>query len=335
MELPRPLTPQIAPRELVGQRFVVAFQGERAPPALLRRIRAGEVGGVILFGANIRNRSQLRSLTETLQRAARNGGRPRLLVAVDQEGGEIRRVSWVGPRMAAAELGRESASRIRREARVAGVALRAGGINVDLAPVADVPIGESFLAAEGRTFSGSASSVTRAVNAFAEGLDEARVAAVAKHFPGIGRATRNTDRSEVSIDVREAALERDLAPFRSAIAAGIPLVMISNATYPALDAKPAPWSPRIQSLLRNKLGYEGVTISDALEGAASTRKRALASVAVLAAQAGVDLLLFTGTEASSAAAFERVARAAEAGRVPAASLRRSYERVLKLKRAYG
>ena len=77
------------------------------------------------------------------------------------------------------------------------------------------------------------------------------------------------------------------------------MVMISNASYPALDSKPAPWSPRIQSLLRNELGFEGVTITDALDGAAATRRRTLPSVAVLSAQAGVDILLFTGSEASS------------------------------------
>ena len=90
--------------------------------------------------------------------------------------------------------------------------------------------------------------------------------------------------------------------------------MISNATYTALDTKPAPWSPRIQALLRGELGFDGVTISDALDAAATTRGRSLGSVAVLVAQAGMDVLLFIGSEAASAAAFERVASAAEQGR---------------------
>jgi beta-N-acetylhexosaminidase len=114
----------------------------------------------------------------------------------------------------------------------------------------------------------------------------------------------------------------------------VPIVMISNASYPALDSKPAPWSPRIQSLLRNELGFEGVTITDALDGAAATRRRSLQSVAVLSAQAGVDILLFTGSEASSAAAYERLVAASFEGRIPAAALRRSYYRILALKRTY-
>ncbi len=111
--------------------------------------------------------------------------------------------------------------------------------------------------------------------------------------------------------------------------------MISNASYPALDAKPAPWSPRIQTLLRHELGFEGVTITDALDGAAATRGRTLASVTALAAETGVDLLLLTGSEASSAAAFERVVANAESGRLSAVALRRSYDRILDLKRVYG
>jgi beta-N-acetylhexosaminidase len=191
------------------------------------------------------------------------------------------------------------------------------------------------MAADDRTFGPSGTAVAGAVGAFTQGLADARVAAAAKHFPGIGRATRNTDSSLVEIPASRDELEGDLAPFRTAIGAGVPLVMISNASYPALDSKPAPWSPRIQSLLRDQLGFQGVTITDALDGAAATRRRSLQSVAVLSAQAGVDVLLFTGSEASSAAAFERVETAAAKGRIPAPALRRSYDRILALKQAYG
>ena len=326
-------TPSTA--ELIGQRLVVAMRGKRPSPALLGRIRRGEIGGVILFGFNIASQSQLRALTAELQNAARAAGRPPLLIATDQEGGRVRRVPWAGPLASATELGESSGTRIRAQARLAGRALRAGGINVDLAPVADVPGPGSFMAADDRTFGPSGTAVAGAVGAFTQGLADARVAAAAKHFPGIGRATRNTDSSLVEIPASRDALDGDLAPFRTAIGAGVPLVMISNASYPALDSKPAPWSSRIQSLLRNELGFQGVTITDALDGAAATRRRSLQSVAVLSAQAGVDVLLFTGSEASSAAAFEHIETAALKGRIPAPALRRSYDRILALKQAYG
>ena len=312
------LAPKAGPTTaaLVGQRLVVALAGTRPSLALLGRIRRGEIGGVILFGANITGPAQLRRLTTDLQRAARAGGQAPLLISTDQEGGAVRRVPWAGPELTASQLGASSASVVRREAGSAGNALKAVGVNVDLAPVADVPASGSFMAAQGRTFGTSADVVAGAVSAFAVGLRAAGVAAAVKHFPGIGEATQNTDRTAVEIRSSRADLEAGLVPFRAAIAAGAPIVMVSNASYAALDSKPAPWSPRIQRLLRDELGFQGVTITDALEGAAATRGRGLSSVAVLATQAGVDLLLLTGSEKSSAAVYETPSGRRGAGRDP-------------------
>ena len=328
--------PELTIRELVGQKFVVAMNGTSPSPALLARIRRGEVGGIILFGANVESRAQLVRSVAAMQRAARTSGRPPLLIAADQEGGEIRRLPWAGPALTTSELGRLSPARIEEEARAAGLELRSAGINVDLAPVADVPAPGSFMALEGRTFAPDASGVATAATAFAQGLASARVAASLKHFPGIGRATRNTDRTAVALNATLGQITRtDLLPFRKAVAAGVPLVMISNATYPALDTKPAPWSPRIQALLRDQLSFEGATITDSLDDAAATRGRTIASVASLAAQAGIDLLLLTGSEASSDGAYESVVRAAEQGKVSVAALRRSDARITALKKVVG
>ena len=145
--------------ELVGQRLMVAMKGTRPSPALLGRIRRGEIGGVILFGFNIASPAQLRALTTELQSAARAAGRPPLLIATDQEGGRVRRLPWAGPAESATELGASSAARIRRQALLAGRALRAAGVTVDLAPVADVPGPGSFMAADDRTFGASAAVV--------------------------------------------------------------------------------------------------------------------------------------------------------------------------------
>lgn len=323
------------PSELVGQRLVVAFRGTAPSAALLARVRRGDVAGVILFGGNVTSASQLRSLSARLQAAARAGGRPPLLVAVDQEGGEIRRLPWVGPVESAAGLGRSSPSSVRRMAREAGRSLRAVGVNVDLAPVADVPVSGSFMAAEGRTFSATPASVGVLATAFAAGLADAGVAAAVKHFPGIGRALRSTDRSAVTLTAPRSALDLDLAPFRRAIMAGVPIVMLSNASYSAFGPAPAAWSTRIQALLRRDLGFRGVTITDALDAAAATRGRTVSRVAGLALRAGVDLVLLTGSEESSDAVFRALLGQVSDGEVPAASLRRSYDRVLALKRDFG
>jgi len=331
----RPAAAQPTLAELVGQRLVVAIRGTRPSAGILERIRQGEIGGVILFGGNISGPAQLQQLTSTLQVAARAGGQPRLLIATDQEGGTVRRLAWAAPDDGASVLGGSSAASIRKEARLAGLAMRAGGVTVDLAPVADVAGPGSFLAAQGRTFGSTPAVVSPAVSAFTQGLADAHVAATVKHFPGIGDARQNTDRFAIRIGLGRPALDRGLAPFRAAIDAGAPLVMVSNASYAALDGKPAAWSPAVQRLLRGELGFSGVTMTDALDGTAATRARALSSVAVLSAQAGVDLLLLIGSESSSDEVYGKLLAAAESGRIPSGSLRRSYERIQSLKRAYG
>jgi beta-N-acetylhexosaminidase len=322
-------------RELVGQRLVVSMRGTTPSRTLLGRIRRGEIGGVILFGGNVASAPQLRSLTASLQAAARAGGRPPLLVAVDQEGGEIRRLPWAGPAASTADLGRGTPAEARRAARAAGTALRAAGVNVDLAPVLDVPVRGSFMAAEERTFSSSPARVGLLGTAFATGLADAGVAATAKHFPGIGRAVRSTDRSAVTLTPTGAALERDLAPFRRAVAAGVPVMMLSNASYIAFGPAPAAWSAPIQSLLRQELGFRGVTITDALDPAAATRGRTLPAAALLAVRAGVDLVLLTGSEASSDGVFRALLERAADGEISRASLHRSNDRILALKERVG
>ena len=140
--------------ELVGQRLVVGMRGQLPSESLLARIRAGEVGGVILFGRNVRDRSQVRTLTAALQAAARAGSRPTLLIAVDQEGGATRRFSWAAPSLSAAQLGRLTPSAVESQGKAAADALVDVGVNVDLAPVADVPsVAGAFIAAQERAFS--------------------------------------------------------------------------------------------------------------------------------------------------------------------------------------
>jgi len=320
--------------QLLGQRLIVGMQGTAPSAGLLARVRAGEVGGVILFGANVRTFPQVRALAAQLQEAARTSGQPPLLIAVDQEGGTIRRLRWAPPSRSAAELGGLAETKVRAAARATALALHAAGVNVDLAPVADVPsVAGSFIAAQGRAYSTDPERAAELASAFAQGLADGGIAATAKHFPGLGRATASTDTTPVTIPVSRAALASDLVSFQALIAAGVPLVMLSNATYPALDAKPGAWSPAVESLLRRTLGYDGVTITDALEAVAKTSHRSVAASAVLAAQSGADLLLITGKEASSDAVFRRLVATAKAGRISRPALERSYLRIVALKRS--
>ena len=187
----------------------------------------------------------------------------------DQEGGATRRLVWAPPHRSAALLGRQTAAAVGAAGKATAIALRNVGVNVDLAPVADVPGGpSSFIAAQARAFSTDPNRVASLATAFAQGLADGGVAATAKHFPGLGRARVSTDVAAVTVGASLDQLDTDLIPYRRLIAAGIPLVMLSNATYTALDSKPAAWSLAVQTLLRRTLGFRGVTITDALDAVA-------------------------------------------------------------------
>jgi beta-N-acetylhexosaminidase len=319
---------------LVGARLVVGMEGTSPTPALLERIRRGRVAGVILMGANVRSAPQVRALTARLRAAAHDGGR-RILIMTDQEGGLVRRFRWAPPAASAEELGSRTEGAIRRSGRATAQALERLGVDVDLAPVADVPsVPGSFVAAQERGFSTTPGRAAKGVSAFAAGLLDGGVAPTLKHFPGLGFATTSTDDARVRIVAPEAELEPGLVPYRRAIAAGVvPVVMISNASYTAYGGRVAAWSPRVLSLLRG-LGFTGVTITDALEPLASTHGVTLPEAAVRASRAGVDLLLCVGSERSTEAVYDGLLAAARSGRLPRASLERGAARIDDLAATY-
>ena len=328
-----PAGPTLA--QLVGQRLVVTMDGATPDPAILGMIGRGEVGGVILFGRHIANPAGLKVLTALLHQTALDGGNPPLLVMTDQEGGRIRRLDWAPPLLSAWDMGLTlDANDVREQGRLAGEAFRSLGVDVDLAPVADVPTTASgFMYADQRVFSLDSSVTATLSTAFADGLADGGVLATMKHFPGIGRAIPNTDLRVVKITAGVDAMAADLAPFRLAIDHGVALIMLSNAVYPAWDASNAAgWSSAIAgTLLRDELGFTGVTITDGLEGAAASRHVQEATLVLKAAQAGVDLLLLTGSERTSIASYKALLSAARNGTLPMASLLASYARILALK----
>jgi beta-N-acetylhexosaminidase len=321
--------------QLVGQKLVVRMEGTTPSAALLGRIGRGEVGGVILFGFNITTPAALTALTGKLQAAAQAGGQPPLLIAVDQEGGAASRISWAPPTLSAPQMGNSgSAAVARAQGASTGVALAGLGINVDLAPVADVPASSaSFMERDGRAFSSDAAQTALLAAAFASGLASAGVEPTMKHFPGIGYATQNTDSSIVLIRATQAALAPGLLPYRAAIGHAIPLVMLSNATYTAYDpGNAAGWSFAISTtLLRQGLGFTGVSITDSMDGTAFTRGVADRVLAVRAATAGTDLILLTGSEGVTAGVYSTLLAEAMDGSIPTPTLRASYDRILALK----
>ena len=285
--------------------------GVSASPALLARVRSGEVGSVILYSENIANERQLESLIKALQRAAREGGNPPLLIGVDQEGGTVKRLPEAPPSMSASEMGgaRNPFAVARSQGTATGEYLRRVGINVDFAPVSDVPnTADNFLGT--RAFGHNVHTVTEAARGFALGLAQACTAGTAKHFPGLGFAgPRDTDLEVVNIDASRAALRADWAPYRAMARMGptvAPLVMISNAIYPALDPSGLP-ATLSSTIIKHYLATTGlanrVVTTDNLEVPSVERYPDAAVKGVLA---GDDLLMFASRESGSEQAYREI-----------------------------
>jgi len=266
------------------------------PPGqrFLTRIRNGKMGGVVLLGNGWLTRRTAATVTAELQQAACTRGEP-LLIAVDQEGGIVRRLAWAPPTEAPADM--TSPSVARAQAEGAAEALHSVGIDIDFAPVVDTPgPAGNFLGS--RAFSHSRTWNASMARAFVGGLQTDGIAATAKHFPGLGLASGNTDNGRIVIKAAAWKLHQGLLPFRSAVEAGVKLVMVSTAVYPKLDGskRPAAFSSTIiNGLLRKQLGFTGVTVTDSLTAPAADRIPHTATRAMLA---GSDLLIFGAERAS-------------------------------------
>jgi beta-N-acetylhexosaminidase len=309
----------------VGQLLLVRFAGTRVPAYVRARVRERRVAGVVLFRDNVRSPGQLRALTTILRR---EGGSP--IVAVDQEGGAVRTVGWAPPAAGAPQ--QAATGTVRASAQRSARALRSLGITVTLAPVADVPsVSDAVIAS--RSFSSVSSVASNAIRSAVRGWRAGGIASTAKHFPGLGAARVNSDDASVTISRSRSRLEaRDLPPFRAAIRAGMPLVMVGHARYPALDPdRIASQSPLvIAGLLRNRLGFRGVVITDSMEAEASLATGDIGTVCERAVRAGADLMLLTG-EGSYASVYRRLLAAARRSPGFRARVRESAARVLALK----
>lgn len=317
-------------RRQLGQLLVSSFDGPTAPPYIVRRLRAGQTTGVILFTTNAHSPGGLRSLTRALQRAA--GGAA--LVAADQEGGAIRSVPFAGPD--AGQAGQGGPAEVQHAAAAAGRHLRGLGVNLNLAPVADVPAGARAVLA-GRSFPGSPAAVAERVRAAVRGSRRSRVAATAKHFPGLGAASSNTDDAAVTIGSPRARLEsRDLRPFRAALAEDVPLVMAAHALYPAYDERHIASQSRalLTGLLRRRLRFRGVVVTDSLEAQAVLDRSGIGEAARRSVEAGADLVLMTGS-ASWNEVFPALLAEARRSTQFRRRVAQSAGRVLALKRRLG
>ncbi|MCW2961515.1 MAG: putative beta-N-acetylglucosaminidase [Thermoleophilia bacterium] len=320
--------------ERISQLVMTSVPGTTLAPRDAKVLRATRLGGIILFANNYRSDPQLRAFTRAIQAA-----NPGTLISIDQEGGVVRRLPRAAPTRSHPQLGATNRPALTRAQGAATArSLTSLGIQLDLAPVADLDIAPRRVMRE-RSFGSVPLRVATHVGAFIDGLHDGGGAAAVKHFPGFGGATVNSDDALARVSrTRAQLLAADLRPFRTAVARDVDAVMMSHGVYAAVDRRrPASTSPAAYRLLRVTLGYEGVAITDALH-AAGFRVAARVSPAagcVPVVRAGADIALLTGTLAEAVACRRLLVAAVAGGTIPQARIDEAALRVLVVKSRQG
>jgi beta-N-acetylhexosaminidase len=322
--------------DMVGQMFVVSVGGTEPDYYVEKMVRERNIGGVILFGHNMKSEDQVRSLTSSLQRLSmRTEPAVPLFVAVDQEGGDIASAPWVAPQPSAAEVGsRGDPAEAGAVAEQMGEELLRAGVNTNFAPVVDTGFGAAI---GNRSYGEDPDLVSRMGVASVEGFERAGVVSAVKHFPNHGPAVADSHKALPVVDHdMETVRSYDLPPFRAAVEAGVPMVMAGHLLYPAVDGeRPASLSPGWMGLLREELGFDGVIVTDDLAMVGASGGRTPERAAVRAVEAGADLLIVSSPPPQQADAYDAVVAAVESGKIPESRIRGSVGRLLRVKEDYG
>lgn len=328
----------------VGQMFMVSLYGTELTEVGRDFLHRWQPGAIALFGNNAGTPEEVTSLTNAYQQTITDTGALPLLLAVDQEGGLISHLAegfttFPAPMLLTATGDPEL---VYAAGQAIGEELAAVGINMNLAPVADLETNTNNLIIERRAFGSDPQISAPIIAAFTRGLQDVGVLATLKHFPGHGDTSAD---SHVTLPVVSHDRERldtvELVPFRAGIEAGAEAVMVAHIWYPALEPQenvPATLSSNIVTgLLREELGFDGLIMTDALAMDAIDTAYSLEDASVLAVQAGVDLLAF-GTNAglqTQGQAIQAVVDAVRAGAISEERINASVERILAVKARYG
>ncbi len=319
----------------VAQLFLFGFRGQDLNAAVFRQLRRLDLGGIVIGAENYTDPQQVTSLAGETTVIARNEKHVPPWVMAAQEGGPFNAFFDLPPATAASRL--EDAPQAAREARQSGRALRPLGINAVLAPVVDVGLAQETALAP-RTFSDDPERVAAYAEAVVGAYRRTKVFSAAKHFPGLGSASQSTEEGPANVGLSlEELAKRDLVPFRAAIGAGAPGVVLSHGLYATDDfVVPGSLSRKIATdLLRDRLRFEGIAITDDLADPSITALGSVPDAAVRAVKAGADMLQVSGPAGDQQAAYVAVLRAVRSGEVPRRRLDEAVVRVLSGKRDYG
>jgi beta-N-acetylhexosaminidase len=320
-------------RAQAGQLLLMGFAAAEPTAHLRDLLRRLQPGGVVLFARNIQTPLQ----TWELLRACRRQLPVPPLLGVDMEGGTVDRLrGLLGPAPAAAAVFASGQRRLfRRHGRILGDAVRALGFNVDFAPVLDLALAASRSALGSRAVSSDPRKVTAYAGEFLAGLGEAHVVGCGKHFPGLGEGKLDSHHNLPVIEKSWKKLwAEDLVPYR-ALRSRLPLVMVSHAAYPAVTGEKIPASLSVKwitEVLRKKMGYRGLVLSDDLDMGGVLAAAPIGEAAVASLRAGADMYLVCQKEESVVAAYEAVVRESERDRKFGQQVAAASRRVMSFKK---
>ncbi len=316
-----------------GPLVMVDIEGTALDAATASFLRQNGVRAVCLFRKNLGDEATVRRLTADLRSVLG----PKALIAIDQEGGSVVRATFLPQAPAAMALGAADDAALASEVGAAVArGLRSLGINWNFAPVLDVNNNPANPVIAERSFSADPDAVARLAGAWMQGALAEGVACCVKHFPGHGDTHVDSHHALPAVDKTLAALERlELRPFR-ALAAQAPAMMTAHIVYPQIDPEhPATLSEAVLTgVLRQRIGYDGVVITDALMMRAVHARYGHARAAVLALQAGADMVLAQGARAEQAAALGAIGEALADGRISAGRVQQAQRRLDALAARY-
>lgn len=321
----------------VGQVFIWTYPGQSLTSTGATWLEKYQPGALIVFGRNIKNAEQIAKFNFDLQKFAAQKMRAPFFLMIDQEGGTVTRLKTQVPLPSALALGKMNDTKFMQKFGNAVAAMLKGlGFNVNLAPVLDIstPTKDSFIGS--RTFGDDPEQVSERAGAYAEGLSDGGVMPTAKHFPGHGGVSQDSHHTTPKkLATYEELADRDLVPFEDFAQAEFPrAVMMAHIALPNVDPSGVPSTYSkilIQDYLREKLGFDGLVITDDLEMAGAIPGDNIGEHAVQAFLAGNDMLLLAGVGARQKQAFSKVVEAVRSGRISDARLRESVERILNYK----
>lgn len=319
----------------VAQLFILGFRGTDVTADIFGRLRRQDLGGIALAPHNYIDSAQLGGLASQAAAIARERRRVPPFVLTVQEGGELNTFADLPPFALPADLA--SARDAAEEAGASGAALRELGVTGVFGPVVDVGL-EPGTALGARVYSDDPEEVAAFAEATVRAYRRQHLFSSVKHFPGLGAADQSTEEGPASVGLGvEELAERDLVPFSAAVEAGVPGVVVGHALYPFNDfTAPASLSKQVATdLLRGRLRFKGVALTDDLADPAVTTLHTVPDAAVRAVEAGVDMLYISGAAGDQQAAHVAVLRAVRRGRIPRRRLNQAVGRILFAKQDYG